>query len=184
MKNRYFHLNEKYRLCLIMCIFIGMTVAVYAETRKFKAIVERVVDGDTIVVKKQNFIFSKKYRVRLYGIDAPEIGQNFGEKAKEFCKKISKDKLVEVEVVDIDHYNRLVANVYFKDERMLNIEMLKNGFAWWYHYHAPKEKVFEKWEKFARENHFGIWKRGEQAKAPWLWRRQEKRNKKENKTNY
>ena len=44
----------------------------------------RVTDGDTIVVINED---REQVRIRLYGIDAPESDQAFGDEATEFVKE-------------------------------------------------------------------------------------------------
>jgi micrococcal nuclease len=48
-------------------------------------------------------------KIRLYGIDAPEMGQDFGRKSKDFASGMVGNKMVEVEVMDTDRYGRTVA---------------------------------------------------------------------------
>jgi endonuclease YncB( thermonuclease family) len=87
-----------------------------------------VTDGDTITVLRDK----KQLRIRLYGIDTPEKGQAFGNKAKQFTSKMVFGKVVEVEVMDTDRYGRTVALVGV-NKQILKEELLKAGYAWVYY---------------------------------------------------
>ncbi len=64
-----------------------------------------ISDGDSIRVMHDG----KGEKIRLYGIDAPEKGQAFGNKAKQFVSALGYGKEVKVEVKDQDRYGRTVA---------------------------------------------------------------------------
>ncbi|MFZ2656537.1 MAG: thermonuclease family protein [Victivallales bacterium] len=112
-----------------------------------------VVDGDTIKVKDDG---GNEVSVRMIGIDAPESRPNkrlelqikqqnkdrktileLGEKANAHLKElIGKNEFVylEYDVQKLDKYERVLAYVYILDKNnrfvMLNVQMLKNGFAY------------------------------------------------------
>ena len=54
----------------------------------YQATLERVVDGDTVdIVIDLGFSTFRKERIRLYGIDAPEINTEAGKLAKGFVEE-------------------------------------------------------------------------------------------------
>jgi micrococcal nuclease len=82
-----------------------MTLAATSgEAWQGKAI--HISDGDTIAVLTSDKL---QVKIRLYGIDAPEMGQDFGRKSKDFASGMVGNKMVEVEVMDTDRYGRTVA---------------------------------------------------------------------------
>lgn len=94
--------------------------------------VERVVDGDTIVV-------SGDERVRLIGVDTPETKDPrrpvgcFGKEASEFTGSLlpvgSRVRLV-ADVEQRDRYQRLLAYAYRVPDRLfVNAELIRRGFA-------------------------------------------------------
>ncbi len=94
--------------------------------------VERVVDGDTIVV-------SGGERVRLIGVDTPETKDPrrpvgcFGEQASNFTSSLlpvgARVRLVG-DVEQRDRYQRLLAYAYrLPDGLFVNAELLRRGFA-------------------------------------------------------
>ncbi len=145
----------------------------------FSGKVVAVADGDTISVMQDG----KAVKIRLYGIDSPEKGQPFGTRAKELAGHLAFGKEVKVEVVDTDHYGRMVARVFLPDGRQLNQVMVQEGLAWWYKQYARKDSILAELEAKARKAKVGIWSHQDPI-APWEWRkrlRDERREKKRKK---
>jgi endonuclease YncB( thermonuclease family) len=95
------------------------------------AIVDRVIDGDTICLQGGE-------RVRLVGINAPEIRKDDGpgREAKEFLENLCRSgKEIGLDVDDLeptDRYGRILAVVYMKANDTwvnLNAELLRGGYA-------------------------------------------------------
>ena len=88
-----------------------------------RAEVERVIDGDTIVLKSGE-------RVRLIGIDAPEKGENCSEEAKNRLQQLvlGKSVLLGKDVSERGKYGRLVRFVY-ADGLFVNLALIEEGFA-------------------------------------------------------
>ena len=86
-----------------------------------------VQDGDTISVMRDG----RAERVRVHGIDAPEGGQDFGNRAKQFLSGLVFGKIVEIEVRDTDRYGRTVGRV-MGDGRDAGLDMVRAGLAWHY----------------------------------------------------
>ena len=129
----------------------------------------KIIDGDTIHIN-----FNK---IRLHGIDAPEINQNCNYEGKEWeCGKKSKDFLIKVintnsvncQVLGKDRYNRYIA-VCYSNKLNLNKTMVKNGWAISYQYYS-KDYLDE--EFIAKSKKLGIWK-GEFIE-PYLYRKKNK----------
>jgi endonuclease YncB( thermonuclease family) len=125
--------------------------------------VERVVDGDTLVVSRGE----KLVTIRLWGVDAPERAQEWGKAAKRFTTKWVGLQ-VRVRERDHDRYNRLVAEVWAKD-RCLNHELLKAGLGWWYRSLAKSCRPCAEAEEEARRKRRGLWS-DPHPLAPWTWR--------------
>lgn len=123
-----------------------------------------VADGDTITVLRK----AKATRIRLYGIDCPERGQDFYRVAKAFTSEHVYGKIVDVTPVDKDNYGRLVAWVSVNGKN-LNKELVAVGLAWWYKKYAPNEVELGKLEKKARKKKIGIWSLPK-AIPPWEFR--------------
>lgn len=94
-----------------------------------KVEVVNVYDGDSLDVLGSN---GKKIKLRLYGIDAPEKGQNFSQSAKVFLEDTVKDKLYSLDVRYKDKYGRYVAVLFDENGIALQEDLIRNGFAWVY----------------------------------------------------
>ena len=99
----------------------------------------RVIDGDTIelLVKQEDIKQSPKIKVRLFGIDAPEKKQAFGKEAKEYLSSLILDKEVILIINDKDKYQRTIGTILL-NEKDINKEMVKNGYAWAYESYSTK----------------------------------------------
>jgi endonuclease YncB( thermonuclease family) len=124
-----------------------------------------IADGDTLTVLDES---KTQHKIRLAAIDAPEKGQAFGTKAREnLAGKVFRQN-VRVEVVDVDRYHREVGRI-FLDARFVNMEMVRDGFAWRYvQYDKPGELSAA--ENDAREHRRGLWADANPT-PPWEWRK-------------
>ncbi|MDR2995560.1 MAG: thermonuclease family protein [Bacillus cereus] len=111
-----------------------------------------VADGDTVTILTDT---NEQIRVRLYGIDAPERGQDFGSKARSYLNSLCYGKMARVEKKGIDQYDRVLGIVYVNDLN-LNWEMVKNGLAWYYDYFTD-DPYLEELERVARKQKLNIW---------------------------
>ena len=90
--------------------------------------VKNIVDGDTVDV---SFDIYGIQRIRLVGINTPEIGEEGYEEAKEFVNKTCLGEVVTLDVDDkeqYDPYYRILAVVYV-NETNLNEKLLREGYA-------------------------------------------------------
>lgn len=134
----------------------------------WSAKVVAVSDGDTIKVLHDG----RQEKIRLYGIDAPEKGQEFGQKAGDFTGSLLAGRNVEVQPKDTDRYGRTVA-VVLVDGQILNELIVRNGYAWVYRQYC-KEIFCSSWvqaEDAARLQKKGMWN-DPAIIPPWQWRHQ------------
>ena len=132
----------------------------------FSAPITKVVDGDTIEVRR----LGKIVRVRLWGIDTPEWQQGFSHEAHEFTKRRLAGCQVEVRGKEWDKYGRLVAMVTV-DGNPLNEELLREGLAWVHIYYC-KEPICRQWRQIKKEAKgasLGLWQESHPL-APWEWK--------------
>ena len=128
-----------------------------------------VTDGDTLTVLKAD---RTQVKIRLYGIDAPEIGQDFGARAKQLASELAFGQGVTILTRDTDRYGRTVAEVILPDGRSLNHEMVGRGMAWWYRRYAADDTGLAGLEAEARTARRGLW--GQDGPTPpWAWRKGE-----------
>jgi len=106
--------------------------------------VKNVVDGDTVDV---SFNICGVQRIRLVGIDAPEIGEEGYEEAKEFVNKTCWGEAVKLDVDDMkqyDSYYRILAVIYVNGTN-INEKMVREGYAK-VMYIPPSEFDSREWE--------------------------------------
>ncbi len=115
-----------------------------------------VQDGDSLKLIQDGE--TEEIRVRLYGIDAPEKGQEFSNQSREQLRKLTQKKNIRVEVQDIDRYGRYIGKVYV-GSTYVNQEMLRAGLAWYYGHHADNDKDadLQKAQQRARKAAKGLW---------------------------
>jgi endonuclease YncB( thermonuclease family) len=133
-----------------------------------------VTDGDTI---KTLTAENQLLRVRVAWIDAPEMGQASGRRAKQFMSALVFGKEVELRPHVIDRYGGTVAMV-FVDGRDVGLELIKNGLAWAYGYYLPEaspeiQAQYTATETAARVSRLGLWQ-DSNPQPPWDFRRAER----------
>jgi endonuclease YncB( thermonuclease family) len=133
----------------------------------YSARIVGIADGDTLTVLTAD---KTQRRIRLWGIDAPETGQDFGSRAKQAASELAFGKTVTIRPRDTDRYGRTVAEVILPDGRSMNREMVRRGMAWWYRTFAPHDAELAGLEAEAREARIGLWSRPNPV-PPWVWRR-------------
>ena len=124
------------------------------EEQVINAQVIEVVDGDTVNVITAHP--EVKYKVRLYGIDAPEKVMKYGNEAKKVLQDKILGKDVVVKVVNTDNYGRAVGKIML-GARYINAEMVAEGYAWHYIDYAKEEYDLAAAEKNAKANRRGLW---------------------------
>jgi len=91
-------------------------------------------------------------------------------RAKQFASNLCFGKEVTISAGKRDKYKRLVADVILPDGRILNQELVRCGFAWWYKQFSPHDEILNQLELNARQAHLGLW--GEpHPEPPWLFRK-------------
>jgi endonuclease YncB( thermonuclease family) len=88
--------------------------------------VTAVLDGDTIEVLHNQH----PERIRLSGIDCPEKGQAYGQRAKQAASELVYGKEVTLQTHGLDKYMRTIGDVILPDGMSLNQELVKEGWGW------------------------------------------------------
>ncbi len=148
---------------LIVC-FLLLPLYAFAEPITVKVI--KVVDADTLYINHHG----QKIKIRLYGIDAPEKNQAYGEDATNFMKELVLLKKVKTLPITKDRYGRVVAMVYVNNTAVQEF-LIRNGLAWVYPRYC-KNMICKEWirqQKNAKLEKKGLWQTN--AMPPWEWRR-------------
>ncbi|MBT6326298.1 MAG: hypothetical protein HOJ35_10045, partial [Bdellovibrionales bacterium] len=117
---------------LLIIILFSISTYTYGD---FNAQVVRIVDGDTIQVIDSNGI---KFKIRLLGIDTPELKQRFGYESSLSLKKIIDGKSVIIiskteknKPYTLGRYKRIIGKIILNGKD-INLEMVQKGMAWHY----------------------------------------------------
>ena len=89
----------------------------------FSGRVTYVYDGDTLKMQGQ------ERRIRLFGLDAPEKGQNGHREATSALMKLVLDRQITCEQMTIDRYGRIVGRCVRSDGKDISKLMIQSGTA-------------------------------------------------------
>ncbi|KAM0911413.1 hypothetical protein ACQ4PT_013491 [Festuca glaucescens] len=124
--------------------------------------------GYRIIYTSKDEILARKYRFRLRGIDAPEMGMQYGKESQDALVKLIAGRSVMVYVYGQDQYNRYVGDIYCGGV-FIQEHMLKEGHAWYCKIY-DKRPEFAEWEMKARHARQGLWA-SDNPEKPWDWKR-------------
>lgn len=151
----------------IFAVAVGLLLFFACDTNRLTGRVVKVQDGDTFtLLTKRN----EQVKIRLHGIDAPEKGQDFSRKSKEYLSDLIAGKKVTVEHKGSDQYKRVLGIAYV-NRLNVNEEMLRKGLAWRYKYN--KDPRYLELQEKARKKKLNIWSMKNQV-DPWQWRKDQK----------
>ncbi len=161
-------MNKIFFLLLLLFLLLSSPPLAFG----WQGVVVKVIDGDSIQVRHGKTI----KEIRLYGIDAPEYRQPFGNKARKILRKKISGKTVTVKGKDIDRYGRIVALVTFNGE-LINRSLVRQGLAWVsskYCRAQPLCRQMKKDESQAKKAKRGLWQDPDPL-PPWRWKRSNRR---------
>ena len=124
-----------------------------------------VHDGDTVTVS----LNGETRRVRLHGIDAPELKQPWGRASQAWLEQRVLGRDVRLETHGEDRYGRVLA-VLWLGPANVNQDLVRQGYAWWFQRYSPSDTVLAGLQDQARRARRGLW--GDPSPtAPWDFRR-------------
>lgn len=146
--------NKKYKILLGILILFFITInytplnnlVVKNLGNEETIVIDRVIDGDTVVVDKQSY--------RLLGINTPEKGEYLYAEAKNYTTNLVLNKSIIAEEKGKDRYDRVLAYIYNEDKN-INLELIKEGYA---NYYFPEgkdihyEEFSKAWQECIKEN--------------------------------
>ncbi len=147
-------------------------------------LVVAVSDGDTLKLRCGEPGAYRPVIVRLGAIDAPELGQPFGQRAKRTLAALTHRKTVRLDCGPTDRYGRPVCKVLVAPASCTDSEcpktldaglaMLSTGMAWWSRAYRSEQAPTDRQryghaESEARGGRIGLWADAA-AVPPWKWR--------------
>lgn len=143
----------------------GFLSAEVQASSLFGRVIE-VNSGDVITV----FNLNRPVRVKLLGVDAPEMDQAFGDVAKKHLSDLVYDKPVLVEYSGISADGSLAGRVLLNSTD-IGAQMIRDGAAWFDPNNLSRlsltdREVYQQCEQAARNERRGLWQ-AENPTAPW-----------------
>lgn len=163
-------LNRQLTSLVIVLVISGLGWAANRYPQFFQQLpagtyrIVEYADGDTVRVNMNGTTET----IRFIGVDTPETQdprkavQCFGKAASEFTKQLIADQPVRLEADPLstnrDRYNRLLRYVYIPDGRLVQAEIIKNGYGFAYaSFPFTKSAEFLRYQTEAREQNRGLW---------------------------
>lgn len=114
-----------------------------------------------------------RYSVRIWGIDAPELGQPGFLESRAALRDLVGGKGVWCESVCYDRYGRAVCRVKTPAGVDVGLSMVTQGWAWWYRRFAWRDVELKEAMEKARDRGVGLWS-GFKMAPPWIFRREKR----------
>jgi endonuclease YncB( thermonuclease family) len=160
----------KHYFLALAVIISGFLSADVQAASLFGKVIE-VNSGDVLTISNLN----RPVRVKLLGVDAPEMNQAFGDVAKKHLADLILDKSVLVEYSGIASDSSLTGRVLLNDADV-GAQMIRDGAAWFdtntNRLSGTDRDVYQQSEQAARNERRGLWQQ-ENPVAPWEFVREE-----------
>lgn len=162
----------------ITASILAFSISTFAETIQGRVV--SIADGDTVTVLDA---YNTEHKVRLMGIDAPEMKMPFGQRSKENLSNLIFGKQVIIEYSKQDRFGRAIGKIIVNGVDA-NLEQVKAGMAWHYKQYQKEQspddrKSYAVAEDQARTEHRGLWA-DEEPTPPWDWRHHRRQDSYEN----
>ena len=136
-----------------------------------QGMVKKVIDGDTIILEEEN---GQTFKIRLLGIDAPELDQPYGFESSARLASYIVGKTVYVVSSKKDRYQRLLGKIMI-EQKDINYQLVKFGYAWHFKRYSRDQdrsdaQQYADAEIEARQSKLGIWQTLTPI-PPWEWRK-------------
>ncbi|HBJ86606.1 MAG TPA: hypothetical protein DDZ88_22665 [Verrucomicrobiales bacterium] len=148
----------------LIVLFCLMSVVGNLRAETIACRVVDIHDGDTITVLSPA---GARVKIRLDGIDAPELDQSFGQEAKQALSDMVFGRIITLQITGTDRYERVLVLAYV-DKFNVNLSLVSAGFAWHYAEYS-KDVILAKAQVRAQEAQSGLWQE-ENPTPPWEWR--------------
>jgi endonuclease YncB( thermonuclease family) len=143
-------------LATALAVCLGALAASGDRSDVFEARCIGVTDGDTITVLRDG----EQIRVRIEGIDAPELGEPFSQNAKRLTAALVHGKDITVEPRGKDRYGRLLARVYVRREDRSRLSLahalVEAGLAWHFTKYSSDPSLARS-QEVAKTAGIGLW---------------------------
>lgn len=155
-----------------LVIYLQDVLRPFKKGKTYWCRVKAVSDGDTLTCYRFNMRRSET-KLRFAYVDAPESNQAFGKESQQMVSKMVQNKLVRVQITDIDRYGRCVGVIY-RLRKNVNETLVKQGGAWVYEEYIRDKKQLAHWlelQNQAKKGRKGLWKASRPVR-PSVYRKQ------------
>ena len=155
----------------LMILFGGLALVAHAETLNGR--ISAISDGDALILVDAT---NRQHPIRLLGIDAPDLGQDFSQPAKTALSALAFNQTANADCRLRDRRMREVCIVQV-GALDLGLALIAAGAAWNAPQHSaqltPLERGdYEHAEFNAKIRRFGLWN-SKNPMPPWDWRRRQ-----------
>lgn len=134
--------------------FLALLAPLCVSAATLDGIVTHVSDGDTLWVKRT--AHEAGHKIRILGIDAPEICQAFGPESRQALASLTLGKRVQVITDHNDKYGRALGRILL-NQQDVGLIMVAQGYAWVYNDRAGQTEVYQMAQQQARNRRIGLW---------------------------
>ena len=141
---------------ILLILFLNISFSNSSDLKSIYGKAE-IIDGDTIKIKEK--------KIRLFGIDAPEMDQicfkssnpyHCGHTAAKALIRYTKNRTIYCYYAELDKYKRILGTCnYGEGKEDINAMMVNRGYAVAYPRYSKK---YLKEEEYAKHNKLGLWK--------------------------
>ena len=130
-------------------------------------VVVQVLDGDSVVIQQNESVRT----VHLVSVDAPQLEQPYGDKAKAYTEDLLLNRVVAIQYID----KRLASDIVSFDGKSLKWGLVRSGFAWYPKNHEKGQlrslnDPLAKQERKIRRKRIGLWADAS-PQPPWTLHR-------------
>ena len=150
------------------CAFLVVVGSTLSTALAWQGVVTHVSDGDTVWVQPL-LHGGEAHKVRLLGIDAPEICQPWGPQSRAALHAALQGQVVEVRARKRDSYGRLLAQLS-RQGNDVGAWMVGQGYAWSYSYKS-NAGPYEALQLQAQTQHLGLFSDGRALQPRWFRKR-------------
>lgn len=151
-------------LALALCAAIQTAGA---NESAWQGVVTHVSDGDTLWVVPEGR--SKKVKVRIKGIDAPELCQTWGVQSREALRTRLLGQVVQVHGSEHDKYGRTLGQVVWQQQDV-GAWMVRQGHAWSYRF-QEKAGLYDAQQHEAQTQQVGLYADPKAVRPQWFRKR-------------
>ena len=140
-------------MAVALCAALASPPAWARAPQELRGHASRVIDGDTLWFTPRDG--SRRMKLRLQGLDAPELCQRWGPQSRDALAALVRGQELRVRVITRDDYGRRLVRLADAQGRDLGERLVREGAAWndgWRHRPGPYAQA----ERAARELRLGL----------------------------